>query len=161
MSYLTDLKEKSDKRKLEKEKAFKEGKKGCVMLIIGAILFYFFGGSLSTCNESKDTNKAQVITYYVTPKEVLELYKENEVAADNKFKDKVCSVTGSINEIRKDYAGDVVIELKAKEYYTVNFSMKNDNGVSELHPNNEITIVGTCSGMVLGVVYFSDCELSQ
>ena len=86
-------------------------------------------------------------------------YRENEVAADNKYKNEVIEVWGVVERISSGtFADEMIISLKsgvrlrdiAEEYEEI---------VMELKPGDEIKARGRCRGMTLSSVYFRDVVL--
>jgi len=84
-------------------------------------------------------------------------YDDNEVAADNKYKDKVVEVKGKIIDISKDYSDDIVIKLNGlidNEYEIVGvsctFSKSHNSEAASLSKGQIITIRGKCDGKLMG-----------
>jgi hypothetical protein len=84
-------------------------------------------------------------------------YDDNEVAADNKYKDKVVEVKGKIIDISKDFSDDIVIKLNGlinNEYEIVGvrctFSKSHNSEAASLSKGQIITIRGKCDGKLMG-----------
>lgn len=54
-------------------------------------------------------NKAAALQ--VTAAEIIKDYKENEVSADLKYKDKIVQISGTIGDIKKDLLGDIYVTV--------------------------------------------------
>lgn len=83
-------------------------------------------------------------------------YDDNEVAADEKYKDKKIAVTGTIQDIGKDVMDDAYITLNTGKYGIVQCSFNNSKMVKTLSKGDRVTIVGNCSGKTLGNVILFD-----
>lgn len=86
-------------------------------------------------------------------------YDENEVVADEKYKDKKIAVTGTIQDIGKDVMDDAYITLNTDNYGIVQCSFNNSKMVRTLSKGDRITVVGNCSGKTLGNVILFDSTL--
>ena len=98
----------------------------------------------------------------VTADEMRDEYKKNEIAADQKYKDKLVQVTGKVTKVEKTpilgyYVGlgsdhedaglDVMCYLDA--------SAEADAG--NLNAGDSVTLLGYCRGRTLGVLNFKSC----
>ena len=88
--------------------------------------------------------------YRTTAKALAELYKANEVAADDKIGGRKVEVTGTVQDITKNFANDVVLKLESSNrFMPVSLSMSDSEKTkaSKLIKGQKITI--TCEKMQL------------
>lgn len=131
---------------------------GCFAIIIGA----FGDGSEAA------TQASEIAPISVSASELWKVYSENEVNADNLYKNKLVSVTGTITDIGKDVVtGNPCISLDDGSQYSIYpiqcFFTSDDKGseaLAALRNGQEITICGNCSGTPVITVQISDCYLA-
>lgn len=126
------------------------------MLVLCIFLALAVGSS-----ETQDTNRvketltpssSEKVSSTVTAKELYSEYKENEVAADKKYKDQIIEVSGEIENIGKDIANTIYITLKTGETLgnvQVMFSDEYEDQVAQLSKGQKVTVRGVCSGLAL------------
>ena len=88
--------------------------------------------------------------YQTTAKELVELYKANEVAADDNIGGRKVEVTGTVQDITKNFANDVVLKLESgNRFMPVSLSMSDSEKTkaSKLIKGQKITV--TCEKMQL------------
>ena len=86
-------------------------------------------------------------------------YEANEVSADDKYKNKVVAIKGTIESIRKDFLDEPYIVLNAGGYLTaVQCSFKDGKALKSLSKGDYLTVVGTCTGRILTSVMVADCR---
>lgn len=101
------------------------------------------------------------VDFEISPNELYANYRANEVAADEKFRNKKLALTGQISDIGKDITDKPYISFKVGSFENVTcyFDSKNSKLISELSKGDTITIVGTCSGLILTNVILKDSSL--
>ncbi len=85
-------------------------------------------------------------------------YWDNEVAADQKYKDKLIKVTGSIVTIKDDY-----LNLESTNFLTpvtVYLNSGQDDKLAELAKDQRVTVQGICKGSGLFGVSIRDAFLT-
>lgn len=90
-------------------------------------------------------------------------YEDNEVAADNKYKDKKVTVTGKITSIAKDIADQPYVTLGTGndlELATVQCFFKDDNILASLKKGQKITVTGTVEGKFMNVM-LKGCKVNN
>ena len=96
----------------------------------------------------------------VSSNELYEIYESNEIAADEKFKDKVVQVNGKIFDISKNPMDEdeIIVKLNGlidNEYEIMGvsfyFDKTHSSEVATLSKGDEITIKGLCKGYSIGV----------
>lgn len=113
---------------------------------------------VATFGEKNRAQQAKAPAIEITAIQLYDDYQKNEVAADQRYKNRVVTVGGKIVDIRKSL-GDPVVNLA-----TGPFSMQvmvsfngggHDNFVAGLNRGEQLTITGICTGMTLGMVGIS------
>ena len=101
------------------------------------------------------------VDFETTPEDLYASYRENEVAADEKFKNKKVAITGTISDIGKDITNRPYISFKVEflESVTCYFSKENISAIAKLSKGDEVIIVGECEGLILKNVVLSDCKI--
>jgi hypothetical protein len=89
-------------------------------------------------------------------------YQANEVAADNRYKDKQLLVSGKVTDISKDFLDDVVIKLATPNPF-MNVMATMDDGeaakAARLSKGEDLKIVCKGGGMVIGSPMLRDCVI--
>ncbi len=100
------------------------------------------------------------IDYELTARQLYEAYNENEISADEKFKDKKVAVAGVIDDLTKDIMGNAKVSLRVGILQSVicDFGDK-IKLVSKLSKGDKIIVIGNCDGFVMRQVILEDCEL--
>lgn len=99
--------------------------------------------------------------YPITAVQLFNEYEANEVAADNKYKNKIVVVTGTIESIGKDIFDEAYIRIKAGGSYNgilCSFSDEYLNAFNKISKGQKITITGKVSGFMMGSVIVNDCS---
>jgi len=95
--------------------------------------------------------------------DLTEIYHQNEVSADLKFKGKRLKIIGFIDQIRKDAFDTPVVELAVPDHplmsTSCHFNKNDENILAQLQTGTQLTIVCTCSGMVIGSVSLNHCTI--
>ena len=91
---------------------------------------------------------------------LIEAYNNNEVAADNDFKDKWVRISGTVISVEKDLSGDAVVQVGDSEhqYLGVRCKMRKGQYVASFSQGDQISVMGRCTGK-LGFVFMEKCEL--
>lgn len=88
----------------------------------------------------------------ISASSLVRAYENNEVRADENYKNEKFYVEGSIDDIGKDILGDIYVTLKAgNSFRTVQCYIKDKNVVKDLQKGQKITIYGKCSGLMINV----------
>lgn len=105
-------------------------------------------------------DKFPVSQMTVSAVDLFKEYQANEVQADMKYKGKVLEVTGTVESIRKDFTGDVVVEIKGQEYFgsvQCRLVKVHENASAQLHPEDTLKVTGTGGGMIMRTPILQDC----
>lgn len=140
------------------------------MFVVYAILVLALIGSLGGSKDSSSTatqaskEAAPEPALTVTAFKMASDYKENEVAADAKYKDKIVEVSGTVDTIGKDIADTPYIAFATENQYEVinriqcMFSTKDTETLSSVTKGQKITLRGKVSG-ALGNIVIRGCEI--
>lgn len=98
----------------------------------------------------------------VTAEALASAYAANEVAADDKYKEKLVEVTGTIVTIAKDFLDDPYVTLSDGKEFSLNnpqcsFPKDRASEVSGLTKGEKVRLQGRVSGAVIGTVMIRDC----
>ena len=89
-------------------------------------------------------------------------YDENEVAADNVYKDRTLMVTGTLSSIDKDFLDNVILDLKSpNEFMNVRAELedKEESKASKLKKGAQVIVECTGAGRLIGSPYLKDCKI--
>lgn len=113
------------------------------------------GGSTGTPVSPSDPIAASV-----PATDLVQEFKDNEPAADVKYKGKVIEVTGRVKQV-SDFGGvsDISVELDGVNLASVDctFSSTQRAAVSGLTTGSTVTVRGRCAGLVVFDVALNDC----
>ena len=105
----------------------------------------------------KTAEAATIKKNTVTATNLVGLYVENEVKADNQLKGQEFYVSGKIDAIGKDLMNKAYITLKSSDpVRAVQCFIDDVNVVAELQKGQKVTIKGTCDGLMMNVI-MKDC----
>ncbi|EID73847.1 OB-fold protein [Imtechella halotolerans] len=97
----------------------------------------------------------------VSAKDLYYTYQQNEVSADNNFKDKWFYVEGIVEDIKKDIMDDIYVTLKTGEAIgSVQCFVDDADVASKLQKGQKITVYGKCSGLMINVLMI-DCKVVE
>jgi K+ transporter len=86
-------------------------------------------------------------------------YIDNEVRADENFKDKEFYVEGTVNDIKKDIMDDIYVTLNGSEMFReVQCYFDDKNTASQLEKGMRVTFHGKCDGLMMNVL-MKNCKL--
>lgn len=104
-----------------------------------------------------------LIATAMTPRAIWSDFNANEVAAENKYKDKIISIKGKINIIKTDMAGNPMISFYIDSYglKTIQcfFSSDEKGSIGSLSKGQRVIVSGTVNGMIMGSVFIRECRL--
>jgi len=82
-------------------------------------------------------------------------YNNNEVLADEDFKNKYAVVTGTVEEIRKDFMDNMVLDLKTGDMFmNMNIELKESQKRKAMHlkKGNKVKVFVKIKGLVISMV---------
>lgn len=128
--------------------------------------------ALAIASNSNEANEEKVINesapaIEVSAKQLAADYSANEVSADQRYKDKVLQVSGTVESINKDITDDIYIVLTgADDEFGMDgvhcsFSKGHTNEAAALSKGQKIIIKGIGAGMIMGSAQLSGCTIPQ
>ncbi|MFC2092562.1 hypothetical protein ACFLSV_01555 [Bacteroidota bacterium] len=115
------------------------------------------------CNRS-DTHKKELQDpeVIISAETLIKDYRENEVSADDKYRNKVLEVTGVVSQVKKESLSRVIVILqKPKTYWGVKCQLDKEykDEAGELRTGDEITVIGKCTGLKYRSPYLRNCRI--
>lgn len=112
--------------------------------------------STSESKGSKGSSANKAPDFKINATEILKDYKDNEVAADKKYKGKVVQISGTVGEIKKDILGDIYVIVgtgAAFEFPECQVYFQGDatNKAADLKKGGKVTVKGTVDGLMMNV----------
>ncbi len=96
----------------------------------------------------------------IPAKELYDRYEQNELAADDDFKNKRFIVTGEIQEIREDWGAPSVILYAGLGDTVMCRCEKDQRGrLAQMRSGDTVILEGVCQGLTLNFVTFQDCNV--
>ncbi|KVZ38636.1 OB-fold protein [Burkholderia ubonensis] len=114
----------------------------------------------STTSSSETESKKPVEKVSVTASALFAAYEKNEVAADQKYKGKALSVSGTIQSIDKDAFDNIVVKLRSSnEFMPVNayLSKEHEALAASLEKGKKVTWTCEGDGRLIGSPMLRDC----
>ncbi|MBL7128096.1 MAG: hypothetical protein ISS16_03840 [Ignavibacteria bacterium] len=135
-------------------------KKDHLNFLLALIIFIAIVGC-GICNRSESNKeKLKDPEVKVSAETLVKDYRENEVSADDKYKNKVLEVTGVVRQVKKESLSRVIVILqKPKTYWGVKCLLDKEynEDAGELRTGDEITIIGKCEGIKYRSPYLRNC----
>lgn len=140
-----------------------------IILIVIAV-----GGASS--NKDTDTTSSKVgEKQFTKTEEILEMdynvlyqdYQDNAIGADAKYKGKILQLTGLVDDINREIAGNPYITFRIGDQYSfknirITFKKSEEEKISRLAKGQSVTIKGKCTGLLLTTtVALNDCEIIE
>lgn len=98
----------------------------------------------------------------ISAPELVAVYHENEVSADNRFQGNKVLVVGEVNSISKNFADDIYIVLSAgNSFNTVHCGGVSNEVAANLYKGQLVAFLGSCKGMLIGSVFIENCQLIE
>jgi len=115
--------------------------------------------SSGSSSDSASSGSSEPAAISVSASELTSAYNANEVSADDKYKDKVLSVSGTVDSIGKDITDTPYVTLQASGDFLGVQCMFDDQykgELAKLQKGQHVTLRGTCKGKSLNVL-LADC----
>lgn len=148
----------------------------CIFLVVAVAIVGVIGSTNNKetpqNSESDKTNQQPPTEMEDPPIEIsstnlMVAYDQNEVNADNLYKDKTLKISGTVGTIKKDIFDDAYVTLidNRKEYtlFSVQCYFKNQDEIDKManvKPGQILSLVGTCKGSVIGSILMKDCTFA-
>lgn len=96
--------------------------------------------------------------------EILDEYKNNEVRADGKFKDKIIQIRGKVEDVKKDITDSIYVTVGTGAQFeipVVQCFVKDgeEKAASALNKGDNVTVMGHVDGLMMNVLV-KDCVLN-
>lgn len=117
----------------------------------------------ASVQKSEKTEELMEVDYNV----LFQDYQDNAIGADAKYKDKMLKLTGKVDEINREIAGNPYITFHIGEQYSfkdirITLKKSEEAKIANLTKNQLVTIKGKCSGLLLtSTVSLKDCEIIE
>jgi hypothetical protein len=121
-------------------------------------------GTSSLSNASDNDRKQDTSSeLHVSAMALVDDYKNNEVAADEKYKGKTLKVNGFIGDIKKDITDTMYVILQSGGEYELRnvqcfFADSEKEKLTQLSKGQVITVEGRCDGLMMNVL-LRDCVI--
>jgi hypothetical protein len=144
-------------------------KKWWFWVIVVLILFMLLGSGSSNKNtnnvQQSQNNTVQEEQYIkITASELLSEYKANQVAADDKYKNKIIEVSGTINSIGKDILDTPYVTIGGSSDVFTNiqcmFAKDDQSQLINLQKDTKITLKGKVSGYMMNLL-LNNCSIVE
>ena len=131
------------------------------LFIIGLIFGSDDAETTKTSTSSETVAEAPTETATpVTAQEIFEAYDNNEVAADQQYKDKPLLVTGTVSGISSDFMDDAQVQLATSNEFMDVMASGDDtfnSAAATLSKGQKITMLCQGGGEVVGSPMLSEC----
>jgi len=101
----------------------------------------------------------------ITPTQLFNEYKNNQIRADSQYKGKRMKITGQVIDIREDMWTKAPVIFFGVDADQLTLYFKNNTQdrriVSNLNKGDTITFIGTCMGWHLFYVYFENVTILE
>ncbi len=125
------------------------------IIVIGLFSFLAYGSA-----EDVDVKDKQVEVKTSAIK-LCSAYDSNSIGADDKYKDKVMLISGTIISIDKDFLDELYVELQGDEYGLINvecyFAEEDKGKLSKLSKGTRLVVKGYCIGQEEGPIALKGC----
>ncbi len=110
----------------------------------------------------KDSLEKEIKKNTITSQQLIQVYEENEVYADNNLKGKVFYVTGEVTSIKKDILDNIYVTLDGGDgtFRDVQCYFDNPKIAGDLKKGIKAMFKGKCDGL-MGNVLMKECELIE
>ena len=118
-----------------------------LILVAGATGFYFY------YNRPNPSLAEETPVTKATSTELFAMYEQDELAANDKFLNKVVEVKGKVREVRKESHGEVVLTLDGSDMFGIICRMDPSVSMEDTSlEGDEVSVKGLCTGMLMDVV---------
>ena len=103
------------------------------------------------------------VDFELTPDKLYAAYRDNEVAADEKYEGKKVAITGQIADIGKDIMNRPYVSFATGdlEHVTCYFPKSENSSIARLQKGHRLEVSGECRGLSLMNVVLEECKIVQ
>ena len=130
-----------------------------VISFVWLLIYVGAGGGSQSENPAKQSasnspSSAKVEIIEVTPSSLFSAYENNEIKADNTYKNRYVKMTGRIDDIGKDIIDNMYVTFSASDFFGIQvyFNDEDSGTVSELNKGSTITVVCKVEGLMGNVL---------
>lgn len=123
------------------------------LLALSVIVFLAWGSDDQAAVQESVASQPSVLT--VSANQIHADYEANEIAADAKYKDKVITVTGTVDSIGKDVMDTMYVTLETSNMFNqvqCFFPDSNAGDLATIAKGNSMRIKGLCEGKFVNVL---------
>ena len=129
-----------------------------VAFILGPVFYHFYIDEQQQ-KTALPAEKPSVSRYYQAST-FYEIYEKNSVAADNQFKGNMVGIEGMVTDISTDIAGSPYVIMMGgspQNRIRLEFDKKDKNYVASLSKGDDLVLVCTGSGILMGMPMMEHC----
>ena len=135
-----------------------------IAIIVVSVIFG--NNSSSNTNNSQQTAVDQTTSaeppIETTANELLKAYKENEISANQKYKDKSIRISATIAAIQADIGDKPLLSLKANDSFSQPQAFLADSAIEKaasLKKGQKVVLLCTGNSEVAGIPMLKDCSI--
>ena len=113
------------------------------------------GNTSSSPSNTSSTNQPEVEAISISAQQLYSEYKENQIAADQKYDNQILEVSGTVNSIGKDIVDSMYVALNTGDIIGSVQCMLEDSEIDKavnLVEGQSIVVQGKNSGMLMNVI---------
>jgi hypothetical protein len=122
-----------------------------IIVVVGVVGYNMYN---KDHKETKDSTSDVVIS----PKELLAIYEQDEVAADAKYLDKIIEVKGIVKEIHNISNGGSISLDTGNEMASIICEFESAAAYANVKVGDEVNVKGFCTGKLMDIV-LTRCSL--
>ncbi|MCT9265070.1 OB-fold putative lipoprotein [Acinetobacter baumannii] len=137
-----------------------------IIFIVLVVIGMFAGNKNNSQNSASSTesNTPAEPPIEVTASQLLNAYKNNEVAANQQFKDKTLLVSATVNSIEAGLTDEPYLTLKAGGEYEFNMpqahlAKEEQNKAANLSKGQKVKLLCTGNSEIAGTPMLADCTI--
>lgn len=146
--------------------------KQCSFLSLVVRVAIFLAAALSAAPKLSLAGRFDTAHLSITAQGLADAYNKNEIAADEKFKDRQINIGGIVEKIGRDNQGNPYLTFHCTETTTIGigvgttstpikcvFDPKDEHALGQLQTGRTCTIYGTVTGRKNREIVIKDCSL--
>ncbi len=102
--------------------------------------------------------------YTITASRLFADYHANEVAADNEYKGRYFTITGTVTSIDKNFLDQIIIRIGTPNMFEdvmASLESSEANLAAQLHKGQSVGLLCKVDGMIIGSPSLSDCTFTR
>jgi len=124
---------------------------------------YIFSNEGEYLIEVNDYSRSVNVLGLINSYDLFQEYEMNEISADNKYKNKIIVVRGTIRSIGRDVLRNAYVKLEGEGELGIQsfFTKERESDLIDLVVGEEILIMGKCEGKGLGNIYLKESRIIE